>query len=68
MQPLLTTGVAAVKIYKREDEVEIDVKPSTKGALKAAATAMVIARPFGPAGMAFAAGIGGVLGYVLESD
>ena len=68
MQPLLTTGVAAVKIYKREDDVDIEIRPSTKGAIKGAATGMVIARPFGPAGMAFAAGIGGVLGYILSDD
>jgi phage tail tape-measure protein len=71
MQKLHSTKsseIGTVTISKTNDTVNYEVRPSRKGALKGAATGIVIGRFFGPAGMVTGAIVGGTLGYVFGRD
>jgi hypothetical protein len=58
----------AVTISKTSDGVSYEIRPCAKGALKGAATGIVIGRCFGPMGVAAGALIGGTFGYVFGRD
>ncbi|MBO2568134.1 hypothetical protein I6M39_03845 [Shewanella algae] len=55
-----------VLIHKQQDgSSQIEVKPSYQGALKGAATGMIIGRAFGPVGLVTGAVVGGTFGFLL---